>query len=141
MIISACETPVKADKFLSFNDKYKGESGKGMKSLKRIILQDGDRLTVEVKKNTEKIYKLFNLKGVIRCDYIIEKDKIYINEINTIPGSLAYYLFTPYNISFTEMLTDCIEYAIKQKEYSDSVITHYDSSLLSKDYKINNYKK
>ena len=56
-------------------------------------------LTARVRALTEKLYKKFDCDGVVRIDYLINDDIIYVNEINSIPGSLAYYLFADMDIS------------------------------------------
>lgn len=63
---------------------------------------------------TSKIYTLFHLKGIVRIDFLFDnlENKLYINEINNIPGSLAFYLFEPLGISFTELLNMLIHNAM-----------------------------
>lgn len=45
-----------------------------------------NELTKRIQETTEKIYKISGFKGIIRIDYIIKNDKIYMLEANTIPG-------------------------------------------------------
>ena len=56
--------------------------------------------------NTERVYRELELQGIVRVDFLVDKsrNKVYINEINTVPGSLAFYLFEPLGISFAELL-------------------------------------
>ena len=57
---------------------------------------------------TEKIYRKTDGVGVIRVDYLIKDGKIYVNELNTVPGSMAYYLFSNSISQFTVMLNRLI---------------------------------
>ena len=58
----------------------------------------------QIKKYTYKVCKTLNLKGVVRFDYIFSNNKIYLNEINTIPGSLSNYLFKNKGINYQKLL-------------------------------------
>lgn len=117
--VSELEEPKKDQDILSFEQKYlKGSKTKGMLSMQRII--DPKSITQEQKHEianyAKKIYKALDGSGVWRIDFIINKNnnQIYLNEINTIPGSLAYYLWEPKNISFTALLTKLVDSAIQR---------------------------
>ena len=104
-----CERPVGRTEILSFADKY--ENGK------RVFPADIDKkLSDKIKQISEKIYRALKFKGVIRIDYFIANGKIYVNEINTVPGSLAYYLFSDTLKGFTKMLNELINVA--ERDYS-----------------------
>ena len=79
----------------------------------------------------------FDCKGVIRIDYIIDKSdgSLYINEINTIPGSFAFYLWEASGLSYESLLDELIEYAVKAFEDSSRSEYAYKSDILL------NYKK
>lgn len=115
--ISNLEEPKKNQDFLSFEQKYlKGSKNKsqGMASMQRIIdpKSINNLQKMQIIKYTKKIYKALDGSGVWRIDFLINKNnnKIYLNEINTIPGSLAYYLWD----DFTELLNKLIISAIKK---------------------------
>ena len=62
---------------------------------------------------------------------IDEKDKkVYINEINSIPGSLAFYLWEPLNVDYTELLDNMINIAIKDYKKKMSKTHSFDSNIL-----------
>ena len=128
---SECEEPFGSDEILSYNDKYMSEKGsksgkiggaktandsqnQGMAALDRKIPAD---ITPERKKEIQdlaiKTFKTLGCSGVSRIDFMIDKDtdELYVNEINTIPGSLSYYLWP--NIPYTELLEILINDAIK----------------------------
>ncbi len=110
IIVSECEEPVTQNEILSFNDKYLGyKTGANRKMPADIPNSVRDK----IRQTTEKIYRKADFIGVIRIDYIISDDKIYVNEINTVPGSLAYYLFVDTIKDFTRLLTNLIEEGVR----------------------------
>ncbi len=124
IIVSECERPVGRTKLLSFNDKYEGG--------KRIFPADIDnKYSKLIKKTTKLIYQKFSFSGVIRIDYFITENKVLVNEINTVPGSLAYYLFGDTLTGFTKMLNQIIDNALKN--YAKSLTTQktFKTSILS----------
>lgn len=123
-IVSECERPIGSKEILTFSDKY--ESGK--REFPAKIPKD---LEERIKKTTTRIYKEMNFKGVIRIDFFIRDEKIYVNEINTVPGSLAYYLFCKSTDKFREMLTELIDFA--ESSYNrESLLNHtFNSGIIS----------
>lgn len=118
--VSSIESPKAKGQFLSFDEKYVVEGEKG----KAIIPEE---VVEEVKKTTCEIYKKLGLFGVVRIDYLY-KNVLYVNEINAIPGSLAYYLFE--DISFENLIRGLIKEGIKrgipeEPDYSIGVIRKY----------------
>lgn len=126
---SVCEQPISWEDFLTFDEKYMrggknpktGNTGKlagtkqsGMASMDRRIPADiPENQTREIKDLTKKAFKALNSRGVSRIDFIIDKDtdKIYINEINTIPGSFAFYLWQHSNISYSQLIDRLVNIA------------------------------
>jgi len=88
VVTSKVEEVFKNDEILSFVDKYI-ES----KIEKKKVFVTDENVVKRVSEITEKIYKSLELSGIVRIDYMIIDDEIFINEINTTPGSLSYYLF------------------------------------------------
>ena len=110
VIVSATERPVATGETLTFEDKY--ISGGKMSGCGRILPADvGEELNAVVRSVTERVYRAMELRGVARVDFLVDRrrGKVYVNEVNTVPGSMAFYLFEPLGISFTELLTDLIE--------------------------------
>ena len=96
--LSVTEQPIKQNEFLTFDNKYVGNSAEGMANLKRIVPADvSTEVSKEIKNIAKRIFTNLNLKGVVRFDFMVDNktNKVYVNELNTIPGSLAYYLFSP----------------------------------------------
>ena len=108
---------------LTFSDKYEGG--------KRVFPADIDeKLAVKIKKITAKIYQKLHFSGVIRVDYFISGGKIFVNEINSVPGSLAYYLFGNKLSTLTEMLSSMIEGAEKDFSVAQTYQTEFKSGVL-----------
>lgn len=113
IIISETENPTSNGEYLSFEDKYIG--GK-MSSGEHIIPADIGNLNDVVKKHTRTLYDALFLDGIVRIDYLcdIEKGKVYVNEINAIPGSMAFYLFK--EVQFRELMLMLVDEALRKSE-------------------------
>lgn len=122
VVLSKTERPCGTGDFLTFDDKYVG--GGKMSGCERVMPADIGSLELIVKATTERVYKEMGLFGIVRTDFLVDekRKKVYINEINTIPGSLAYYLF---DMPFSTLITRVLEQAIKRKsgEISQSFST------------------
>lgn len=132
---SLCEMPASWEEFLTFDDKYlrgsKSGKGQGMESLARKVPAPiSDELTQRIQQMTTQVYNAMDCKGVVRIDYMLDGDELYINEINIIPGSLAFYLWEPLGISFKEMLDCMIEDAFTAYAEKNRSVFSYDSSIL-----------
>lgn len=149
--VSVLEEPIKNDEILSYKDKYMGDGsksgklgaksgklsgtkGSGMASLSRKIPADLTKSQEdEIYSLAKETFKTLNCEGISRIDFIIDGDnnKIYVNEINTIPGSLSFYLWQPKGITFPELLDRAIRYAIKRKERRDKITYSTDVNILN----------
>lgn len=128
IVISNCEEPIKSQDILSFSDKYLGYKGGNLKDKKL----DVDAITEsKIKAITEKIYRKCDFIGVIRIDFILSENKIYVNEINSVPGSLAYYLFTDTIKGFKDMLSEIINEGIRRQLTYNARCFEYKSSVLN----------
>ena len=133
-IASPIEMPINNDEFLDFSDKYLSSGGsKGMASLHRILpapIDDGMRN--EIQEMSRAIFRMLDCKGVVRIDFMYDKDseKTYITEINTIPGSLAFYLWENAGIPYRELIDRMISYAEKAHEDKNSANYAYSSDIL-----------
>ena len=83
----------------------------------------------ELSKNT---FKALGCSGVIRIDFIVDKDtnKIYVNEVNTIPGSLSYHLWKATNLSYANLLDKLIELGLKKYRKDKNLIFSFESNIL-----------
>ncbi|MDO4608353.1 MAG: D-alanine--D-alanine ligase family protein [Clostridia bacterium] len=135
---SVCEEPFMNDEILSYEDKYmggaKGEASKGMASLGRKIPADiSEEKSNEIRELSCKIFKAIGANGVVRIDFLLdtETDKVYANEINTIPGSLAFYLWEATGIKYTEMIDKLVEIAFRRQRNRDNLTFTIDTNILS----------
>lgn len=147
---SECEQPVRQGEMLDFKMKYEGPSGgksgskggskssgtkgaHGMASLSRIIPAPiSDERRDEIRTLAVKAFKALGCSGVSRIDFMIDgdDDKVYLNEINTIPGSLAFYLWKPLGLTYTQQLDRMIDLAFKRKREEDSIVFSFDTNIL-----------
>lgn len=135
---SLLEEVMGADEFLSYRDKYLGGSkktgSKGMASTNRVLpARIDDKLTEEVREMSKQVFKVLNASGVIRIDYLIDKKtkKIYVNETNTIPGSLSFYLWEATDKPYKVLLDDMISLAIKTYKRKKRKVFSFESNILS----------
>ena len=131
---SECEEPIANDEILSYQDKYVG-GGKssGMASLKRKIPADiSPEMREEVRTLAVKAFKCLGCSGVARIDFMLdmEENKIYLNEINTIPGSLSFYLWEPLGVKYSELLDKMISLAFKRERENKSISYSFDTNIL-----------
>ena len=134
--LSVCEEPLTSSDFLTYEDKYVNEGqSKGMSSSKRQIPAN---LTESIKKEIEHMaaeaFIALDCAGVTRIDFMIEKgtEQPYINEFNTVPGSLAFYLWEASGKSFQKMLEEMIDAAYRSYRRKESIIRSNDINILSK---------
>ena len=115
---------------LSFSDKY--ELFKSKYDGHVIPAHISKTIENEIKENAQKAFKLFDAKGVVRFDFLLDskEKKVYLNEINSIPGSLAFYLFKNINISFMDILGKMIEVAKEEYKNNRKLISKYEYSSL-----------
>ncbi len=138
IMISALEEPIHWEKFLSFEDKYIKNNSKlklGMQNMSRKIPAEiNNDLKNDIENYSEQIYRAMDCKGVVRIDYILDKEKtkVFVNEINTIPGSMSFYLWEPAGIKFNKLLDIIIDESIKENNSKKDNIIRYDSAILIK---------
>ena len=99
---------------LDFADKYlTGGGSKGMASLKRVMPAPvGEEMIRRIEELSKQIFRALDCKGVVRIDYMLTKDdELYITEINTIPGSMAFYLWQESGVPYARLIDKLVEYA------------------------------
>ena len=147
---SECEEPISGDKILSFKDKYlsgggskggpksgakqEGGSSEGMASLSRIIPAPiSDEMRSEIRAMAVKIFKSLGCAGVARIDFLFdtEDNKVYFNEINTIPGSLSFYLWEPLGMKYPQLLDNMVSIALRRHRRESALTYSFESSVLS----------
>lgn len=133
---SVCEEPIKTGDFLSYEDKYMGGSktDAGMQSSdKRIPAQIPEETSERIRKMAADTFRVLSCHGVSRIDVMIDEadNNIYVNEINTIPGSLSFYLWEATGISFPKLMDTLVQLALKRKRETDRKTFTYDKNIFA----------
>lgn len=135
---SVLEEVLSSEDILTYQDKYqsggKGGDTKGMESTNRVIPAEiSEDQTSTVKKLAEQTFKILGCNGVSRIDFLIDKETetAYVNEINTIPGSLSFYLWEPSGKDFTQLTDELIQLALKRQREREKLNFSIDSNLFS----------
>ena len=133
---SVLEMPNSGAAFLDFSEKYLAGSGgsKGMASLKRIVPAPiGEELTKTLQELSLQVFDAMDCKGVVRIDYMLDRhsDNYYITEINTIPGSLAYYLWQESGLKYGQLIDRMVDCAMKAYQEKERNSFAFHSDILS----------
>ena len=133
---SEIEMPVTGGDLLSFMDKYiqGSNSTKGMASLKRVLPAPIEpELRDRIQKLSVDLFKNMDCKGVVRIDYMYDtkENGLYITEINTIPGSLAFYLWEPCQVPYRELIDRMVGYALRAHEEKNNSNYAFTSDILT----------
>ncbi|WP_257350871.1 D-alanine--D-alanine ligase family protein [Pseudalkalibacillus decolorationis] len=138
---SVCEEVLSSTDILTYQDKYQSGGGskdgggsKGMESTNRKIPAElSDDVTAQVQGLAKDTFQILGCAGVSRIDFLIDNttDSVYVNEINTIPGSLSFYLWEPTGKSFTQLTTDLVQIALKRHRERESLTFSVDTNLFS----------
>ncbi|MGD9570139.1 MAG: D-alanine--D-alanine ligase family protein [Sedimentibacter sp.] len=129
---SLCEEPVGWKEFLTYEDKYVNKKKDASESKRRIPADIDKEVEDLIKNYAKKAFKAVDCCGDARIDFLYDGNNIYVNEINTIPGSIAFYLWEGMGVSFTDLVSKIIEFAeIHQTQRIGNIIS-YDIDLLNK---------
>ncbi|MCR5691452.1 MAG: D-alanine--D-alanine ligase [Eubacterium sp.] len=136
---SECEEPLHTKDILSYEDKYlsnnsKSGGSKGMASVSRKIPAElSPEKREEVRQMAVKSFQKLGCNGVARIDFMIDEENgnLYFNEINTIPGSLAFYLWDPVGVPYKDLLDRMIQLALKRQREEQNLTYTFDTNILS----------
>ena len=134
---SVCEVPVRSGEILSYQDKYMNGGGKqsqGMQSTVREIPANLPEETTKFIQNAAcETFRALSCDGVSRIDFIIDEatGEIFVNEINTIPGSLSFYLWEYSGINFSALVDRLIEIAIRRQQDATGKVVNYGENIFS----------
>lgn len=133
---SVLEEPIKSGEILSYEDKYMGgtKGAKGMQaSQKRIPAELPEEETKRIQYLATETFRVLSCHGVSRVDVIVNRKTrdIYVNEINTIPGSLSFYLWEATGISFEQLMDRLVQLALKRKREMGLKTVSYDHNIFS----------
>lgn len=136
VMTSLCEEPVGWEEILTFEDKYVKSNEKGGKTSgeRRIIPADiKEEIASEIEDLAKKAFITIDGRGVSRIDFLLdENNNVFINEINTLPGSIAFYLWEGKGYSFVKLIDELINIAVKVHEEKKSNIYSYEANLLNR---------
>lgn len=133
---SVLEEPIKSGEILSYTDKYMGgtKTTQGMQASKKRIPADLPKdMTERIQFLAGETFRVLSCHGVSRVDMIVDRkdNSIYVNEINTIPGSLSFYLWEATGLSFTALMTELVHLALKRKRDMGMKTVSYDQNIFS----------
>jgi len=142
-VASVCEQPIAWTEILSYEDKYlrgggkgKGSDGdEGMASLtRRIPAPIPDDLTARVQQLAIDAFRAVDCSGLARVDFLVDpvSGRVCVNEINTMPGSLSFYLWEPSGVPFPSLVERLIDLALERHRERQQTTYSYDSALLQK---------
>ena len=133
---SVLEEPIKSGDFLTYEKKYMG-GGKGSEGMqssqKRIPAELPDDVTKEIQHLAGETFRVLSCHGVSRVDVMIDRTdgRIYVNEINTIPGSLSFYLWEATGLSFDKLMDELVKLALRRKREEGMKTVSYDQNIFN----------
>ncbi|MBQ4578965.1 MAG: D-alanine--D-alanine ligase [Clostridia bacterium] len=141
---SVCEEPLNATDILTYADKYQsgGKTGKtgaksggskGMQSLARVVPADlSEEMSQKVQRLAIDAFRAIGACGCSRIDFLLDNEtgELFANEINTIPGSLAFYLWEKSGLDFSGLMDEMIRLALKRQRQQSLLHTSFETNLL-----------
>ncbi len=133
---SILEEPIKSGAFLSYEDKYMGgtKTSQGMQaSQKRIPADLPQEITDRIRFLAGETFRVLSCHGVSRVDFMVDDTtkQVYVNEINTIPGSLSFYLWEATGIAFDKLMDTLVQLALKRKREAGLKTTNFDHNIFN----------
>ncbi|MDE0686485.1 MAG: D-alanine--D-alanine ligase [Candidatus Poribacteria bacterium] len=133
--VSVCEQPVTDANLLSFDDKYihQEEASSGMAGADRKIPAPiSEELTLNIQRLAINTFQVLDCAGVARIDFLVDANQsVYVNEINTIPGSYSYYLWAHQDVEFPQLVSELIDLAFTMHGRKNALTYTYTTNLLS----------
>ncbi len=131
---SLCEEPVGWKDLLTYEDKYISSNSKGSKSGGRNIPADlPEEKTKLIQETAKKAFMAIDCRGNARIDFLLDQEgTVFVNEINTLPGSVAYYLWEPMGISFKDLISELIDIALAAHKEKNENMYSYDVDLFKR---------
>lgn len=134
---SLCEEPIGWTEILSFEDKYvksnNKNGGKSSGETRRIPADIDDVLKVKIEDLAKQAFTAIDGRGTSRIDFLLDKDNnVYINEINTLPGSIGFYLWEGKGIQMGKLIDKMIEIAIEVHKEKNKNMYSYEANLFDR---------
>jgi len=131
LFVSSCEEPIGWKEFLTYEDKYVNKV-KDSNTKRKIPADISDETTKLIQDYSKTSFASIDCCGNARIDFLYDGNNIYVNEINTIPGSIAFYLWESCGVTFTNLITKILDLAELQQKQKSENICSYDIDLLNK---------
>lgn len=133
---SVLEEPIKSGEILSYEDKYMGgtKGAKGMQAAqKRIPAELPADVTERIQFLAGETFRVLGCHGVSRVDVIVDRadGNIYVNEINTIPGSLSFYLWEATGLTFAGLMDRLVQLAVQRSREAGQKTVSYDHNIFA----------
>ena len=132
--VSVCEQPIKGNKVLSYDEKYLGGTKtKGMSGMSRLIPAPiKDRLRDQIQDYAKRAFRAIGACGLSRVDFLvnIKKERVYINEINTLPGGMSFYIWEKSGYTYAEVVDRVIALGFERFEKTGKLQRSFDTKLL-----------
>lgn len=130
---SVCEQPITLSEFLKYEDKYlSGNKALGMKgATRKMPAPISPEFTARIQNAAISAFKAINGSGISRVDFLVDlkEEKFYVNELNTLPGSLAFYLWEASGIKFSELIDLLINFALEAYEAKQQTTYTYSTPV------------
>lgn len=131
---SVCEEPVSKSDFLTYEEKYGGGAKAGMQASEKKIPADIPvEMSEAIRKLAGETFRVLSCHGVSRVDVMVDRkdNSIYVNEINTIPGSLSFYLWEESGVSFPQLMDRLVALALKRKREDERKTFTYNANIFA----------
>lgn len=119
-LIASNVSEVKKGKFFTFEEKYLSKKEDEKREITKTLEKN-------IKDMAKRAYKTLECDGVVRVDFLYDGKKLYVNELNSIPGSLSFSMF---NTAHGDLLNVLIQEAIKRKEEKGDIIYQFNSQAI-----------
>ncbi len=134
--VSDCEEPLGWSEILSFEDKYVRKDSKTTDSAgsnRAIPANLEEKTRLEIEELAKKAFTVIDGRGNARIDFLIDKSgKVFVNEINTLPGSIAFYLWEGRGYDFKSLVSKMIEISLITHKEKNSNMYVYESNLFNR---------
>ena len=146
--VAECERPLNKTEFFDFQDKYlaggkgglpaqagkKGGSDGANSQYSEVPAQIGEEMTRKIKELGIRVYKTLGCSGIARVDFLVhaESKEIYVNEVNTLPGSLYHHNWKKAGVSNMELVLGLIKFAEERFEKMGKTTYAFQSDILKK---------
>jgi D-alanine-D-alanine ligase len=131
---SVLEQPITWQEFLTYEEKYmRGEGPAGMKGAeRRIPAPIPENLAARIRETAIRAFRAVDGRGTARVDFLVREEtgEIFLNEINTMPGSLAFYLWQEEGMSPAQVVDELIRLALEAHAEKRKTVYNYKTGLI-----------